>query len=187
MIDILYNSITVTKKTPAPHRQSYYLPSSSAGHYLDQFLYNDDSSTDPAPTTSNSSTANNTANNNTGTLHLEKARALYDYDAGHSDELSLKTDDVISIVEHVDDSWLRGTLRGKTGIFPKNFVETFDASGRAHALYDYPGDSHEDLSFTTGDEIILLEAIDSSWFRGKLGNNVGMFPSNFVDVTVPIA
>ncbi|XP_068135212.1 SH3 domain-containing protein 19 isoform X2 [Hyperolius riggenbachi] len=52
-----------------------------------------------------------------------KARALYDFSGENDDELSFKAGDMISSLESVDNDWMSGELHGKTGIFPKNFVQ----------------------------------------------------------------
>ncbi|KAM9329741.1 SH3 domain-containing protein 19 [Gastrophryne carolinensis] len=54
---------------------------------------------------------------------LGKARALYDFCGENNDELSFKAGDVISLLESVDSDWLSGEFHGRTGIFPKNFVQ----------------------------------------------------------------
>ena len=38
-------------------------------------------------------------------------------------ELSFKKGDVLTLTRTVDQNWLEGTLNGKTGIFPNNFVK----------------------------------------------------------------
>ncbi|KAH0616032.1 hypothetical protein JD844_026809 [Phrynosoma platyrhinos] len=53
----------------------------------------------------------------------EKAKALYDFHAENIDELSFKVGDIITELESIDEEWLSGKLHGKSGIFPKNFVQ----------------------------------------------------------------
>ncbi|XP_012937667.1 nostrin [Aplysia californica] len=50
-------------------------------------------------------------------------RAIYDYDASQSDELSIKTGDVIGIYEKLGDGWWEGELHGVRGIFPSTYVQ----------------------------------------------------------------
>lgn len=49
--------------------------------------------------------------------------ARFDYEAGEPDDLDFVSGDVIRIIERVNDEWLRGELKGKTGVFPVAFVE----------------------------------------------------------------
>ncbi len=50
------------------------------------------------------------------------ARATYDYTAEAKDDLGFRAGEEIVLLEHVNKDWLRGRLRGKTGIFPITFV-----------------------------------------------------------------
>lgn len=49
--------------------------------------------------------------------------ALYSFDKEGPGELSVRTGDVIMLVEKMDAEWLKGRLRGQEGIFPSGFVE----------------------------------------------------------------
>ncbi|XP_071775705.1 nebulin [Centroberyx gerrardi] len=52
-------------------------------------------------------------------------RAMYDYGAADSDEVSFKDGDVIVNVQSIDEGWMYGTVQrtGKTGMLPANYVE----------------------------------------------------------------
>ncbi|KEZ38857.1 Class E vacuolar protein-sorting machinery protein hse-1 [Scedosporium apiospermum] len=54
---------------------------------------------------------------------VSRVRALYDFVPSESGELEFKKGDVIAVLESVYKDWWRGSLRGKTGIFPLNYVE----------------------------------------------------------------
>ncbi|XP_036168564.1 SH3 domain-containing protein 19 isoform X5 [Myotis myotis] len=56
-------------------------------------------------------------------LKGRKAKALYDFHGDNEDELSFKAGDTITELESVDDDWMSGELMGKSGIFPKNYVQ----------------------------------------------------------------
>lgn len=59
-------------------------------------------------------------------LTLQKTvRAMYDYTAADTDEVSFKDGDVIVNVQAIDDGWMYGTVQrtGKTGMLPANYVE----------------------------------------------------------------
>jgi len=61
-------------------------------------------------------------------LIIVKAEALYDFEAGKDDELSMKAGDIL----YVDSpqpylrDWWTGTLGPKTGIFPAQYVTILD-------------------------------------------------------------
>lgn len=53
---------------------------------------------------------------------VKKVRAMYDLSTAEQDELSFKKGDIIIVLEQVYRDWWRGTLHGKVGIFPLNYV-----------------------------------------------------------------
>ncbi|XP_068961610.1 SH3 domain-containing protein 19 isoform X2 [Petaurus breviceps papuanus] len=58
----------------------------------------------------------------------EKAKALYDFHGENEDELSFKAGDIITELESVDEDWMSGERAGKSGIFPKNYIQILQAS-----------------------------------------------------------
>ena len=50
--------------------------------------------------------------------------ALFPYTAMNDDELSFGKGDYIIVVGHEDESWWKGMLNGRTGLFPSNYVES---------------------------------------------------------------
>ena len=38
-------------------------------------------------------------------------------------ELDFNEGDIIQVEEQIDENWLSGTIHGKTGMFPTNYVE----------------------------------------------------------------
>ncbi|XP_043829388.1 SH3 domain-containing protein 19 [Dromiciops gliroides] len=58
----------------------------------------------------------------------EKAKALYDFHGENEDELSFKAGDIITELESVDEDWMSGERAGKSGIFPKNYIQILPAS-----------------------------------------------------------
>ncbi|KAJ0416181.1 hypothetical protein BJY00DRAFT_291975 [Aspergillus carlsbadensis] len=51
------------------------------------------------------------------------AKALYDYEAAEDNELSFPDGAEIKNIEFPDDDWWFGEYRGKTGLFPANYVQ----------------------------------------------------------------
>ncbi|KAM7207287.1 Autophagy-related protein 13 domain containing protein [Naviculisporaceae sp. PSN 640] len=54
---------------------------------------------------------------------VSRVRALFDFIPSEPGELEFKKGDVIAVLESVYKDWWRGSLKGKTGIFPLNYVE----------------------------------------------------------------
>ncbi|XP_053325275.1 GRB2-related adapter protein 2 [Spea bombifrons] len=51
---------------------------------------------------------------------------------------------------------------------------------RVKALYDFKAMEPDELDFNTNDIIEVLDYSNASWWMGRLGDNVGLFPSNYV-------
>lgn len=54
---------------------------------------------------------------------VSRVRALYDFVPSEPGELEFKRGDVIAVLASVYKDWWKGSLKGKTGIFPLNYVE----------------------------------------------------------------
>ncbi|KAL1006533.1 hypothetical protein UPYG_G00073510 [Umbra pygmaea] len=56
-------------------------------------------------------------------IRLRRCKASFSYVPQNDDELELKIGDVIEVLEEVEEGWWKGTLNGKTGMFPSNFIK----------------------------------------------------------------
>ncbi|XP_078397388.1 SH3 domain-containing protein 19 isoform X2 [Cetorhinus maximus] len=52
--------------------------------------------------------------------------ARFDFEGDQADELTFYEGDVIALKEYVSEEWARGQLKGRSGIFPLNFVEVVE-------------------------------------------------------------
>ncbi|XP_075717083.1 CD2-associated protein isoform X2 [Rhinoderma darwinii] len=57
-----------------------------------------------------------------------QCKALFDYIPQNEDELELKVGDVLEITEEVEEGWWSGTVHGRSGLFPSNFVKEQELS-----------------------------------------------------------
>uniref|UniRef100_A0A8C8VIW4 CD2-associated protein n=1 Tax=Pelusios castaneus TaxID=367368 RepID=A0A8C8VIW4_9SAUR len=57
-----------------------------------------------------------------------QCKVLFEYIPQNEDELELKVGDLIDINEEVEEGWWSGTLNGKSGLFPSNFVKELELS-----------------------------------------------------------
>jgi signal transducing adaptor molecule len=73
-----------------------------------------ESSTSTAPTSPTSSTTEGYA--------VTRVRALHGFEPTEPNELAFEKGDVIKVVNREYKDWWRGQLRGRTGIFPVNYV-----------------------------------------------------------------
>ena len=93
-------------------------------------------------------------------LHGPRCRARFDFEGeGHGD-LAFEDGDVIQLLAHCGDDWLKGELNGKVGMFPASFVEIIEdlpedkgsrnaprgKGSEVTALFDFSGEAGE-LSF----------------------------------------
>lgn len=60
----------------------------------------------------------------------KKCRALYEFEARNTDELSFQPGDIIMVPleQNAEPGWLTGELKNKTGWFPESYVETVDGT-----------------------------------------------------------
>nr|XP_054754921.1 SH3 domain-containing protein 19-like [Lytechinus pictus] len=124
------------------------------------------------------------------------AIATFDYKGVEADELSFKTDDIIILVRRIDADWLVGKCNNKEGMFPVQFVKIVkdlnetkedDYNGpQAVALFGFQASAADELSFDEGDTIKLLGTVGTVWFRGEVNGKSGIFPSNHVEVIIPL-
>uniref|UniRef100_A0A3Q3RTZ5 SH3 domain-containing protein n=1 Tax=Mastacembelus armatus TaxID=205130 RepID=A0A3Q3RTZ5_9TELE len=117
--------------------------------------------------------------------------ALYDYEGEEEDELTFSQGDVIALLQLIGQEWGRGQIHGRIGIFPLNFIKVVEplpqpvsspeetAEEWAVALFDFPGQTAEDLSFHKGALIRVTEHVDAEWRRGRLKGREGLFPAAF--------
>nr|CAD2186963.1 unnamed protein product [Meloidogyne enterolobii] len=63
-----------------------------------------------------------------GPLHPpRRVRTIYPCEAGHETELSFESGQIITnVYESKEEGWLVGTLNGKTGLIPANYVTYVD-------------------------------------------------------------
>ncbi|KAJ8946627.1 hypothetical protein NQ318_007232 [Aromia moschata] len=54
---------------------------------------------------------------------IRQCRVVFSYNQDHEDELNLNVGDIINIIGEEEEGWWKGTLNGKEGVFPSNFVE----------------------------------------------------------------
>ncbi|VDM42282.1 unnamed protein product [Toxocara canis] len=131
----------------------------------------------------------------------ETVTAAYDYNSGVADDLVFRQGDVIEVVERVGPEWIKGRLNGAVGLVPCTYVVDSSANKKTnstigaekcprivHAVQDYFNASSEHLCFSKGDEIEVIEEVDSQWLKGKLQLNMpnmksfpcGIFPRSAV-------
>lgn len=109
-------------------------------------------------------------------------RALYDFEAESSQELSLRQGDMVRLLGVLDTDWALGEIHGRRGRFPLAFLEpeVQPAGCPAIALYSFNAEQDGDLGFSEGDTVIVLSRINKDWLCGEHKGKRGQFPASFV-------
>lgn len=61
---------------------------------------------------------------------VETAIVLYDYEAKADNEISLKKDETVKVLQQFDKGWWFGEVNGKTGLFPGSYVQLQSSNKR---------------------------------------------------------
>ncbi|GAA5842843.1 hypothetical protein JCM9279_004005 [Rhodotorula babjevae] len=64
----------------------------------------------------------------------DMCRAVWDYAGAQADDLSFRQGDLITVDEEVNADWWKGSLNGRTGLFPRNHVERISSPSPSPAL-----------------------------------------------------
>ncbi|XP_024859850.1 sorbin and SH3 domain-containing protein 1 isoform X12 [Kryptolebias marmoratus] len=131
----------------------------------------------------------------------QPARAIYDFKAQTTKELTFKKGDEVSIIRQIDNNWYEGEHRGRVGIFPIAYVEKMPSSekqqpirppppahvreiGEAVARFNFNADTNVELSLRKGERVVVLRQVDQNWYEGKIPGTTkqGIFPVSYVDI-----
>ncbi|XP_053139860.1 intersectin-2 isoform X2 [Hemicordylus capensis] len=137
----------------------------------------------------------------TGTVNKkpEIAQVTTVYTASGAEQLSLAPGQLILILKKNSSGWWQGELqaRGKKrqkGWFPATHVKLLGPSSerttpaalpvcQVIAMYDYIANNEDELSFSKGQLINVLNKEDADWWQGEINGTSGLFPSNYVKMT----
>ncbi|XP_053772799.1 intersectin-1 isoform X3 [Desmodus rotundus] len=136
----------------------------------------------------------------------EIAQVIASYTATGPEQLTLAPGQLILIRKKNPGGWWEGELqaRGKKrqiGWFPANYVKllspgtskitpteppkptVFPAVCQVIGMYDYTAQNDDELAFSKGQLINVLNKEDPDWWKGEVSGQVGLFPSNYVKLT----
>ncbi|GCB74369.1 hypothetical protein scyTo_0003459 [Scyliorhinus torazame] len=74
--------------------------------------------------------------------------ARFDFEGDQADELTFYEGDVVALKEYMGEEWARGQLKGRSGIFPLNFVEIVEdlPTSEQQAVLNSPPPPGSDIS-----------------------------------------
>ncbi|KAI6009637.1 hypothetical protein F5J12DRAFT_935062 [Pisolithus orientalis] len=113
-----------------------------------------------------------------------RVRSLYAYEAQRTEDLSFGENIVIEA--HPSKSggdWWYGTTasNGRSGFFPQTYVQVLEPV-QATALYSYEGSGPDELSFNEGDVLIIVDRVESDWWRAERDGVVYAVPAAYMEV-----
>ncbi|KAG8580072.1 hypothetical protein GDO81_007120 [Engystomops pustulosus] len=129
----------------------------------------------------------------------EIAQVTTAYAATGTEQLSLAPGQLILILKKNPSGWWQGELqaRGKKrqkGWFPASHVKLLGPSNdkaapafvsvcQVIAMYDYIANNEDELNFSKGQLINVINKDDVDWWQGEINGVTGLFPSNYVKMT----
>ncbi|KAH7962240.1 cytoplasmic protein NCK2 isoform X1 [Rhipicephalus sanguineus] len=129
------------------------------------------------------------------------ALVRYNYEAKQADEISLVKGGRVLVMEKSSDGWWKGEHCGRLGWFPSNYVQEEASSPdeaatptdgpvvleTVVALYSFASQNEEELSFTKGEQLEVIEKPenDPDWWKARnQSGDTGLVPKNYVQVVV---
>ncbi|EPY53597.1 wiskott-Aldrich syndrome binding protein Lsb1 [Schizosaccharomyces cryophilus OY26] len=126
----------------------------------------------------------------------ERVVALYNFPGPDAGDLPFRVGDIILVKDHINNDWWRGSLHGREGIFPSNYVSVLDdaatkppsippvqyispGSSSSTPIYPppnaYPGPGYAVQQPPAQQPVIVAQGSSPKKHNGlkKLGSNVG--------------
>ncbi|KAK2854204.1 hypothetical protein Q5P01_006865 [Channa striata] len=129
----------------------------------------------------------------------EIAKVVRPYSSTGPEQLALENGQLILILSKNVSGWWLGELqaRGKKrqkGWFPASHVTVLGSnSGKSTpapqpvcqviAIYDYTAANQDEMSFSKGQLINVLDKNNPDWWKGEINGTTGLFPTNYVKMT----
>ncbi|XP_026148800.1 intersectin-2b isoform X2 [Mastacembelus armatus] len=129
----------------------------------------------------------------------EIAKVIRTHSSTGPEQLNLENGQLILILGKNASGWWLGELqaRGKKrqkGWFPASHVTILGSnSGKSTpapqpvcqviAIYDYTAANEDEMSFSKGQLINVLDKNNPDWWKGELNGETGLFPTNYVKMT----
>ncbi|XP_062866960.1 intersectin-1 isoform X1 [Trichomycterus rosablanca] len=134
----------------------------------------------------------------------EEFIAMYTYESNEHGDLTFQQGDIITVLKKEGD-WWTGTVSGKTGVFPSNYVKPKDSEGLgpagksgslgrkpeiAQVIAPYTATGAEQLTLAPGQLILIRKKNPGGWWEGELQargkkRQIGWFPANYVKLLSP--
>ncbi|KDR82039.1 hypothetical protein GALMADRAFT_240494 [Galerina marginata CBS 339.88] len=113
-----------------------------------------------------------------------RVRSLYAYEGDGPEDLSFGENIVIvaNPSKSGGDWWYGTTVNdGKFGLFPKNYVEVVTPK-KAKAVFTYTGGNLDELSFTEGETLSIVDMSEEEWWKAEQGGVVLIVPAAYLEI-----
>ncbi|KAI6037316.1 Dbl homology domain-containing protein, partial [Pisolithus microcarpus] len=110
-----------------------------------------------------------------------RVRSLYPYETQRAEDLNFGENVVIEAhpSKFGGDWWYGTTVNdGRSGFSPQPYVPVVEPV-QAAALYSYEGSNSDELSFTEGDALTIVDRLESDWWRAERDGVVYAVPAAF--------
>ena len=97
----------------------------------------------------------------------------FPHTARNDHELTVDVNDKVTVIEKDESGWWRGRLHDKEGLFPSRCVIVT-------VLFPHIARNDHELTVDVYDKVTVIEKDDSGWWRGRLQDKEGLFPSRCV-------
>ncbi|PPQ91776.1 hypothetical protein CVT25_000421 [Psilocybe cyanescens] len=113
-----------------------------------------------------------------------KVRSLYAFEGDGPEDLSFGENLMINAnPSKSGGDWWYGTVvnTGKSGLFPKTYVEVVKPK-KAKAIYTYTGNNADELPFTEGDTLSIIDTSEEEWWKTERDGVVFIVPAAYLEI-----
>ncbi|KAK7049547.1 cytoskeletal protein binding protein [Paramarasmius palmivorus] len=118
--------------------------------------------------------------------YLAVLKACYDYSPQSEDEIAIKEDQILFLIERTDEDWWKVKVKDdpqeSTGLVPAAYVEQAEHTSVVKALYDYEATAEGELTVKE-DDILLAFETEEDWtlVQSTTKGKAGLVPANYVE------
>ncbi|KAH9072330.1 hypothetical protein EDB83DRAFT_2541595 [Lactarius deliciosus] len=117
--------------------------------------------------------------------YLAVLKASYDYVPQSGDEIEIKEDQLLLLVEKTDDDWWKVKVKGddQSGLVPSAYLESAEHSSIVKAQYDYAAVAEGELSVKEDQLLLVFGPEEDGWLlvQDKDDGKVGYVPGNYIE------
>lgn len=113
-----------------------------------------------------------------------RVRSLYAYEGQRPEDLTFEENLILlaNPSKTGSDWWYGKVVRdGTSGFFPKTYIDVVQIT-KATAVYSYAGGNADELPFTEGDELSIIDKGDVDWWKAEQGGVIFIVPAAYLEV-----